>query len=177
MNDIWFYLFTALMVVVFAFILITRARWQRYNAKPVTVALSRSPRLRQNDRVVLVKDSNYLRDYHGAVPGTVGTIIGEFSGTSPGEPDSTCMVKWDSSDSPVRCSFDEIMTVSRALERHVHVHARKQYGEGPDAVSRRVGFENGAAYLSSRLPQEQLEQLVRSLGPVPEFETAHEDEA
>lgn len=171
MNDVAIFLLGLLMLGLYIFIFVTRARWRRYYAEPDSAPAPTAPRFREGDRVVLLRGSPYLREYHNAETGSLGTITGWFSGTSPDEPVSTCMVKWDASDDAVRCSFDEILTVSHAVHLHAHRHARATYGTGPDAVSRRVGFESGVEYLASQLPQAQLEQLLRTLGPVPEFET------
>ena len=60
------------------------------------------------DRVRLKVENTYLMGYHGAAKGALGTLLGDFAGSSPGYPISNVMVRWDTClDGPVRCSFDK----------------------------------------------------------------------
>lgn len=64
------------------------------------------------DRVKLVSHSNYLEEYHGAIVGTEGTILGDFQGASQGGEVRNVMVEWDTSTNPVRCDFSELSEVT-----------------------------------------------------------------
>ena len=64
------------------------------------------------DRVRLTVENTYLMGCHGAAKGALGTLLGDFAGSSPGYPISNVMVRWDTClDEPVRCSFDELELV------------------------------------------------------------------
>lgn len=153
-------------VIVIAATLALAELFERRRRPAESPAASPAERFRAGDRVVLLTFSTYLRNYHGATPGTLGNIIGSFHASSPGDPVSTCMVKWDTGADPVRCGLGEIDTVRHLLEMHAHRRAKDEYGEGPDAVSRRVGFEEGVVWLTRLLPQPQLERVASELALV-----------
>lgn len=156
-------LMALLVTSAIAFFLIRYLRGLKAKAMVQAQQAVTTRRFQTGDRVVLQVFDAYLCDYHGATPGTLGTVIGDFWGSSPGSAISTCMVKWDTGENPVRCSFDEIQVVDRVVSMRAHRLAKEMYGEGPDAVSRRVGFEAGVEWLGGLLPPQQMEELAQKL--------------
>lgn len=98
-----------------------RAKWLAL-AKEVLLRKQKSEEANEEaefkvgDRVVLAVDNQYLKEYHGGEPGTIGVIQGGLSKAGREGPKDTYMVKWGSAESSVRCSTDEFRRVKKTSE-------------------------------------------------------------